>query len=201
MKKPGSVEEYLDNYSEWADILIPLREILLSTGMQEQIKWMFPCYSDRGKNIASIGATKHYVGIWFFQGSLLEDGDNLLINAQEGKTKAMRQWRINSIDDLDKDKLEAYLYEAIENQRAGREIKADRSKLVSVLIPAELEEAFLESPDLRAKFELFSPGKKRDYAEHIGEAKRVETRKKRLEKSIPMIMAGIGLNDKYIRKR
>jgi len=128
MKKPNSVDDYMQSQSQWAEILDPLRELLLSTGMDEQVKWMFPCYSDRGKNIVGIGATKNYVGIWFFQGALLKDELGVLVNAQEGKTKAMRQWHIKSKDQLNLKSVEHYVYEAIENPKAGLEIKPDTKK-------------------------------------------------------------------------
>jgi len=200
MKKPKSVDEYIENQSQWEHLLIPIREILLGTGMEEHVKWVMPCYTDRGKNIASFYATKTFVGIWFFQGAMLNDEYGVLHNAQEGKTKAMRQWQFKKLEDIDKDKIEAYLYEAIENQRAGRIIKVDRSKKIEIVIPVELKTAFSNNSELRTMFEAFSSSKQRDYCEHIGGAKREETRKNRLQKSIPMILAGEGLNDKYIKK-
>ena len=72
MKKPESVDHYMETHSQWSEILIPIREMLLSTGMEEQIKWMFPCYMDRGKNIVGLGVTKNYAAVWFFQGALLK---------------------------------------------------------------------------------------------------------------------------------
>ncbi len=188
MKKPNSVDEYMESQSQWTDILEPLREMLLSTGMDEQIKWMFPCYSERGKNVVGIGATKNYVGIWFFQGVLLKDELSVLANAQEGKTKAMRQWHIKGKNELDTKNIEAYVYEAIENQRAGLEIKPDTKK--EIIIPVELEDAFSKNGRLKTAFEVLSKTNRRDFAEHIGGAKKEDTRIRRLEKSIPMILEG-----------
>jgi len=159
------------------------------------MKLSFPCYEDKGKNIASIVVTKNYVGIWFFQGGLLKDKNQVLTNAQKGKTKAMRQWRIESLEELNLKRIEAYIYEAIDNQRAGREIKADRSKPIT--IPIELKSSFDKNSELEAQFDLLSKTNRRDFAEHIGGAKREETRIRRLQKCIPMIMNGIELNDKY----
>jgi len=200
MKKPKSVDTFIEERAEWKDILGELREIVISTGLNESIKWQMPCYTDRGKNIASIYATKDFVGLWFFQGALLTDEHKLLSNAQEGKTKAMRRMMFTDKSQLDQNIITEYLYEAIENQRAGRVIKADKPKSKPIVIPEELADAFVKSTELREAFEILTYGKKREFTEHIGEAKRADTRLKRLEKCIPMILAGISLNDKYRKK-
>ena len=156
---------------------------------------MFPCYADLGKNIVGIGATKHYAAIWFFQGAILQDELGVLTNAQENKTKAMRQWRMKSIDQLDLEKIQLYVYEAIGNQRAGLEIKPNLKK--PLVIPTELEQAFNKDPKLRKAFVALSKSSRRDFAEHIGDAKREETRLRRLQKSIPMVLSGVALYEKY----
>ncbi|MEE9373564.1 MAG: YdeI/OmpD-associated family protein [Saprospiraceae bacterium] len=197
MKKPVSVDDYIAQQGKWKEMLETLREILLSTGMDEKIKWVMPCYMDRSKNISSIFATKDFVGLWFFQGALLSDSSHLLSNAQKGKTKMMRRMIFKIKEDIDHKQIEEYLYEAIENERLGRQIKPVKSKSISFTIPKELEFVFKSNPELRAHFMSFPVGKKRDYTEYIGEAKKEETRKRRLEKCIPMIQSGLGLNDKY----
>ena len=145
--------------------------------------------------MAGVGAFKEFVSVWFFQGALLKDEHGVLVNAQEGKTRAMRQWRFQAPDEIDEPLLRAYVDEAIENQRQGREIKAERTKLVEV--PDELANALAEHRDAGEQFNALTPGKQREYAEYIAEAKREETRARRLEKVLPMIRAGIGLNDQY----
>lgn len=127
----------------------------------------------------------------------LKDEKGVLINAQEGTTKALRQWRFKSADEIRayRASILAYLDEAIRNQEQDKEIKPDRNK--PVLIPAELEHAFSQNPALKDSFNALSLSKKRDYAEHVGSAKREETRIQRLEKVIPMILEGIGMSDRY----
>ena len=100
MKMFKTIDEFMENQGEHKKALIRLREIILSTGLIETIKWGSPVYTLNGKNIAGIGAFKSYFGIWFFQGALLQDLQKNLVNAQEGKTKALRQWRFKSIQEL-----------------------------------------------------------------------------------------------------
>jgi uncharacterized protein YdeI (YjbR/CyaY-like superfamily) len=88
-----------------------------------------------------------------------------------------------------------YVDEAIANQKAGREIIPPRKKVIE--IPDELQQALLEDEDLKKWYESFSHSHKREFAEYVGEAKRAETRLKRLEKIIPMILEKASLNDKY----
>ena len=197
MKRFKTVDDFMDSHEMWAKPLEKLREILLTTELNETVKWGFPVYTKENKNLVGLGAFKSYTGLWFFQGGLLTDKNGVLINAQEGKTKAMRQWRFGSIDEINADLILDYVYEAIANHDAGREIKAEKNK--ALVIPSELETAFMDYNHLKEKFEALSLSKKRDYCEHIGGAKRGSTRISRLEKSIPMILSGVGLNDKYLK--
>lgn len=197
MKRASTVEEYIASGGPWKECLILLREVMISSGMEEGVKWGMPVYTINNKNVAGFSAFKSWTGIWFFQGVFLKDSERVLINAQEGTTKGLRQWRFFSADEIRKHQLTilAYLEEAIRNQKTGKEIKPERNKALE--IPIELEQAFSQNPALKDRFDLLSLSKKRDFAEHVASAKREETRQQRLEKIIPMILDGIGLNDKY----
>ena len=194
MKMAKTPEEYFADNPDYLDILEKLRSILLNTELEEKMKWGIPTYCLKDKNVAGIGAFKSYAGIWFFNGVFLKDPENVLINAQEGKTKGMRQWRFEAIGELDEALILTYIKEAIENQKAGKEVKPEKKPLV---IPEELKEALASDSQLSETFDGLSLSVKREYAEHISEAKREETKQKRLEKIIPMILDGVGLNDKY----
>ncbi len=196
MKKNSAVETFIESHEQWKAPLSRLRAILLSAGLEETIKWGMPVYVLEGKNIAGLAAFQFHFGIWFFQGALLKDEHNKLVNAQEGKTRAMRQLRFHSAEEIDEQVVKEYLAGAIRNQREGKEIKAPRRK--PLVIPPELEHALESRPGLAESFGQLPHGKKRDYAEYISEAKRAETKAARLEKIIPMILAGKGLNDKYL---
>ena len=195
MKRFKTVDEFIENATQWQEELIRLRQILVSTGLTETVKWGFPCYTHNGKNLVGIGSFKSYFGLWFFQGALLADEEGLLINAQENKTKAMRQWRFESIRDIKVRRIKAYVQEAITLQDEGKEIKAVRSKAVDV--PAELTDALHKDPRASAAFEGLTKGRQREYAEYISSAKRDDTKTRRLKKILPMIRQSIGLNDRY----
>lgn len=195
MRGVASVDEYIDGAGQFREELRTLRKLLNATDLEETVKWGAPCYTIDGKNVVGIAAFKSYVGLWFHQGALLEDPDGVLINASEGKTKALRQWRFTSAKEIKPKLIKAYVNEAIGLARAGKEIKADRNKPVE--IPAELKSTMAEDAALKKAFAALTPGKQREYADHISEAKREATRQSRLEKIIPMIKAGAGLHDKY----
>ncbi len=194
MKRFSSADEYIANHPEWENGLQKLRSLLIAAGLEETIKWGAPVYTVNGKNVVGLGAFKPYIGLWFFQGALLKDEKGKLVNAQEGKTRAMRQWRFASGDEMEEELILEYVAEAIQNQKDGKEIKPQKKPLV---IPEELRQHFSENKELETAFNKFTLSKKREFAEHIAEAKRMETKMKRLEKIIPMIMDGIGLHDKY----
>jgi uncharacterized protein YdeI (YjbR/CyaY-like superfamily) len=118
----------------------------------------------------------------------------VLINAQEEKTKGMRQWGFGSDDDIDENLIKSYLLEAIQNQKDGKEIKPEKKPLI---IPDELKEELAADALLFEAFETLTLTCKREYAEYIADAKRAETKQTRLQKIIPMIKAKKGLNDQY----
>lgn len=195
MAPAKSVDEYIARIKQWKEELILLREIVLSSGLTETIKWGAPIYTFNGKNIAGLAAFKSYVGLWFHQGALLTDKKKKLINAQEGKTRALRQWRFGSLEEIDTQTITSYLREAIQNTKAGKEIKPVRKKALQ--LPTELQKVLAREKEILKNFKSFSIARQREYAEYILEAARPETKLRRIEKILPMISKGIGLNDQY----
>jgi len=193
MLQAKTVEEYIEG-SQWGDEIQILREILLGTELKECVKWGAPHYTINKKNVVGIAGFKEHFALWFHQGVFLQDTYGVLINAGEGVTKGLRQWRFKSIEEIDKERILEYTLEAIENQKRGLEIKPETKK---VPMPEELDRELKANKALKEAFNTLSPGKRKEYAEHIGSAKQEKTRLSRLEKCVPMILAGTGLNDKY----
>lgn len=197
MKNTKTVDEYISGNGQWQKTLEELRQIMLFTGLSESVKWGVPVYTFQGKNIVGIAAFKSYVGIWFYQGVFLKDTKKVLVNAQEGKTKALRQWRFTENDKLDKTLIKAYVLEAIDNQKAGKELKPSKTKTME--LPPELQSSLNSNAVLKERFQRLSPACRREYAEYIAEAIREDTKQRRIDKIVPMIMDLAGLNDKYKR--
>jgi uncharacterized protein YdeI (YjbR/CyaY-like superfamily) len=194
MKRYESVSDYIEGNEKWKDELKVLRDIILETELVETVKWGVPMYTVGGKNVVGMASFKEHFALWFQQGVYMKDPSKVLINAQEGTTKGLRQWRFSSMEDIDQDVLKDYLKEAIENQKAGKVIKPKGKK---VQMPSELEEALNKDADLKAKFEMLTPYKQKEYSEHIGSAKQEKTRIARLEKALSILKEGKGLHDKY----
>lgn len=199
MKKITSPEAYLQEHPEYAEELRLLLEIVRQfPELEEAMKWSLPVYSVGGKNVVGLGAFKSYVGLWFFQGVFIQDRQGLLINANEEETKALRQMRFESgMEEIAEKRqiIEEYIQQAIQNQLAGREIKPEKKGAPE--IPEILQKELDRDPELQARFLELTQFKQREYCEHISSAKREATQKSRLEKSLPLILAGKGLNDKY----
>ncbi|APG58912.1 YdeI/OmpD-associated family protein [Christiangramia salexigens] len=192
----NSIDEYIDTHQSWEKELKQLHGMMLSTELKSAIKWGGPVYTLENKNVVGIAAFKAHVALWFFNGSLLKENTALLINAQEGKTKALRQIRFTEADKIDRDILLPYIKEAIRNQKEGRVVKPNTGKK-KLIVPPELKKALAEDAELKTSFYKLTPGKQREYADHISEAKREATRHSRLLKMIPQIKKGVGLNDRY----
>ncbi|MBN4062412.1 MAG: hypothetical protein COA57_15800 [Flavobacteriales bacterium] len=197
MNNSKTVEEYISNNRKWQKALTLLQEIILSTKLEETVKWGGPVYTFENKNVVGIAGFKSYVGMWFFQGVLLKDEHKKLINAQEGVTKALRQWRFSSAEEIHKEIeiIKEYLIEAISNQAQGKEIKPVKNKTLTV--PEELLKLLSSDSNLKNCFESFSLSKRREFSDYISEAKRMETKQKRLEKIRSLVLNGEGLHDKY----
>ncbi|WP_299157644.1 DUF1801 domain-containing protein [uncultured Tenacibaculum sp.] len=190
------VTQYITDKNTWTQELNLLRSVLLELPLEEAIKWSAPVYTYKNKNILGLSAFKNYCGLWFFQGSFLKDDKKVLENAQEGKTKAMRQWRFYKLEEIDVSLVKEYVLEAIQNSEEGKELKPKRNTK-PLIIPIELQLELDKNQELQECFGKFMLSKKRDYADYISEAKREATKLKRLEKIIPMILSGVGLHDKY----
>ena len=183
-----------DKNNSWLEELAFLKSIIVKTELVETTKWGGIVYVLNGKNVIGIGGFKNYFAIWFFNGVLLEDKKQLLVNAQEGVTKALRQWRFTSKEEVNEADVLNYIKEAIENEKQGKTIKPEKkTPILSEFFQKELN----ANPELAAAFQKFSAYKQYEFLEYIESAKREETKRSRIEKIIPMILNSIGLNDKY----
>ena len=185
----------MPNLTEWPEEMALLHQILTKTGLTETTKWGVPVFTHKGKNIVSYVGMKEHFALWFSNGVFLSDPHQVLVNAQEGKTKAMRQWRFTSIEEIDEAKILAYVREAVQNEDAGKSWKPEKS--APAQIPGILQEKLDSDAELKAAFEAFTPFKQKEFIEYITDAKREATQLSRLEKIVPMIREGMGLNDIY----
>ena len=193
MKYAKSIEEYLQNNPERIEELQKLRSILSETELEETLKWGMPTYVFKKRNLVGIGAFKNWSVLWFHDGALLKDDQKVLVNAQEGKTQGMRQWRFKSLEDINKEQILKYVAEAVGYAKAGKKVvkKAPKaSGSITFEVPALLQEALDGDQKLKEKWEGLTLKQRRDFAEYISESKRESTRKSRLERITPVIEEG-----------
>ena len=193
--KTKTVDDYLIDVSHWPDELLQLRRILQSTDLKETMKWGMPCYTYDRHNIVGMAGFKSYFGLWFHQGVFLSDPAKVLINAQSGKTKALRQWRMSAAQDINPDLIKSYIAESIKHAAAGKKLPKSAPRKLS--LPSILKIELSRDADLKAAFDKFRIAQQCDFADYISSAKQDTTKQKRLEKIMPLIHGGIGLNDKY----
>lgn len=196
MTQVDKITNYISQHQDFSELLNLLRSILHKHPFEETLKWGMPTYVYDKKNLVGIGAFKNHVGLWFFQGALLKDEAKILHNAQEAKTKAMRQVHFKKVTEINEAELHSYLEETIENQKKGLTVKINKPTK-KVVVPIELSNYLKKSSLLSASFNALTPGRQREYAEYISSAKRAQTKIDRLEKITPLINKGVGLNDKY----
>ena len=180
--------------NQWENELEQLHAIIRKTPLVETTKWGGPVYTYNNKNVLGIGGFKSYFGIWFYNGVFLKDEKKLLINANEENTKSLRQMRFNSANEIDEKLILNYIKEAIEIEEKGLAIPKEKKETI---IPELLQNELDKNSDLLNKFNAFAPYKQREFIEYITSAKQEKTQITRLEKIIPIIIEGRGLNDKY----
>ena len=192
---PESIQDYIQSQEKFAGELEILHKIMVNTGMEGSIKWGRPVYQYQNKNIIGIGAFKNHFGVWFFNGADLSDPQNLLINAQEGKTKAMRQMKFSSSVDMDQKHIKNYVLEALKlaQNRDSKPLRTSKN----LPLPEKLSAEFAKDSILKQSFLKLSRGKQNEYKEYILEAKLDSTRERRIHKIIPLILQGKSLYNKY----
>lgn len=185
----------MKNDKLWQEELAILEAIIQKTELIPATKWNATIYMLNGKNVLSFGGFKDYFALWFHNGVFLKDKYNVLLNAQEGKTKALRQWRFSSKSELNEKRITEYIKEAIQNEKDDKSWKPEKSEMPA--IPTALDVAFKKDKHFKTAFEALTNYKQKEYIEYIDTAKKEETKQMRLEKIIPLILNGKGLNDKY----
>lgn len=188
------VDFYFSKAGKWQEELEQLRTIALDCQLTEELKWGTPCYTHQKKNIVLIHDFKDYCAFLFFKGALLKDTEGILIQQSEN-VQAARQIRFTSLKEIVelKSTLKAYIYEAIEIEKAG--LKVELKKTSDFPVSEEFQKQLDEDSKLKKAFEALTPGRQRAYLLHFSQPKQAKTREVRVEKSIPQILEGKGLND------
>jgi len=183
-----------DKTNQWVEELGLLRAIIQKTELVETNKWGGEVYTLNNKNVLGIGGFKNYFTIWFWNGVFLKDEAKVLVNANEGVTKGLRQWRFTSADQLNEKLILRYIHEAIENEKKGLSIKPEKKEAMKCDF---FQVALDNNKALKTALEQLTPFKQKEYWEYMATAKQEKTKITRLEKITPMIVEGKGFNDKY----
>ncbi|WP_423148398.1 YdeI/OmpD-associated family protein [Rubrolithibacter danxiaensis] len=188
------IDWYFSKTAKWQKELEKLRTIVLETGLNEELKWGCPCYTFQKNNIVLIHEFKEYCALLFFKGALLNNAHGILIQQTEN-VQAARQVRFTNIQEIMEVEpvLKAYIYEAIEVEKAG--LKVNLKKTTEFTVTAEFQKKLYEMPTLKTAFDALTPGRQRAYLLHFSQAKQSKTREARIEKCIQQILSGKGLND------
>ena len=179
--------------NNWREELEVLRQIVLETGLKEELKWGAPVYTHKGKNIVSVAALKTSANIGFFKGVLLADSHKIL--QQQGNLQSDRIVRFTNVNDIRKlkDALKSYIKEAIAIEESGKKVEFKKNPEP---VPDELLQAFEKDPTLKKTFYALTPGRQRGYIIYFSKPKQSQTRVSRIKKCTPQIFAGKGLNDR-----
>ncbi len=190
----NSKVDFYFSKASWQKELEQLRKIVLDCGLTEELKWGCPCYSFDKSNIVLIHVFKEYCAVLFFKGALLNDASVILIQ-QTKNVQAARQIRFTNVKEIVKLKtiLKAYIFEAIEVEKAG--LKVPLKKTAEFSMPQEFKNKLNKNAALKTAFYALTPGRQRGYLLHFSAPKQSKTRESRIEKCMPQILNGKGLND------
>jgi uncharacterized protein YdeI (YjbR/CyaY-like superfamily) len=188
------VDGYVRKSKAWQQELQTLRTIILDCGLSEEVKWRVPCYTFEGRNVLFIGRFKESCVLSFIKGALLKDAKKILIQQTEN-SQSVRVIRFNTVQQIVKLEpvLKAYIHEAIEAEKAGLKVKLKKTS--EFKIPEEFQTKLDKVPALKKAFAALTPGRQRAYLLHFSGAKQSKTRASRVEKWIPHILNGKGIDD------
>ncbi|WP_149206175.1 YdeI/OmpD-associated family protein [Flavobacterium johnsoniae] len=188
------VDFFFDKADKWQQELNLMRTISLECQLTEELKWGVPCYTFQNANIVLIHSFKEYCAFLFFKGALLKDTDSILIQQSEN-VQAARQIRFTNLQEVIdlKAVLKTYIYQAVEVEKAG--LKVELKKTSEFEVAEEFQKKLNEMPNLQKAFYALTPGRQRAYLLHFSQPKQSKTRESRVEKNIPNILDGKGLND------
>jgi uncharacterized protein YdeI (YjbR/CyaY-like superfamily) len=189
------VDWFFNKATPWQAEYKALRTIILSCGLVEELKWGHPCYTHEGNNVVLIHGFKEYCALLFHKGALLKDPKKLLVQQTENVQSA-RQIRFTHVDEISDRKaaLRSYIKEAIKVEVAGKKVAF--KKVSEFKMPMEFKRVLESSPSLKKAFESLTPGRQRGYLLYFSSAKQAKTRDARIEKYIPFILKGKGLDDR-----
>lgn len=193
-KTNSKVDAFLNRQKRWKEEFEKLRAIILTTGLTEELKWGAPCYTFENRNVVLMHGFKEYCALLFFKGALLKDASGILIK-QTATVQSARQIRFTSVREIVKMKtiLKAYINEAAEVEKAG--LKVDFKKTSEFAVAEEFQSKLDKMPALKKAFRALTPGRQRAYLLYFAAAKQSKTRESRVEKYMPQILAGKGMDD------
>jgi len=188
------VDEYIRRAKNWQEEIKKLRIIILDCGLTEELKWGKPCYTFQNSNIVVIQGFKEYCALLFFKGVLLKDPNHILVKTGPN-TRVGRQIRFTNVREMTKKgtTLKAYIRQAVEIEKAGLKVNVEKNPEP---IPEELHSKLKEIPALKTAFDKLTPGRQRGYIFYFSAPKQSKTRESRIEKCMPQILQGRGLNDR-----
>jgi uncharacterized protein YdeI (YjbR/CyaY-like superfamily) len=178
----------------WSAEFAALRQLCLASGLNEELKWGQACFDLNGRNVVLIHGFKDYCALLFMKGALLKDPKGILIQ-QTKNVQAARQIRFASLAAITEQKaaVEAYLRQAIAVEKSG--VKVEMKSAAQFDVPEEFLKAMEDDPKLAEAFHALTPGRQKGYLLHFAGAKQSATRAARVEKHIPRILQGLGLDD------
>jgi uncharacterized protein YdeI (YjbR/CyaY-like superfamily) len=188
------VDWYFTKAEKWQKEIKKLRTIILDCQLTEELKWGVPCYTFQKSNVVLIHVFKEYCAILFIKGALLKDAKGVLIQQTEN-VQAARQIRFTNVREIVEMEsiLKAYIHEAIEVEKTG--LKVNYKKASEFTVPEEFISKLEEVPGLQDAFDSLTPGRQRAYILYFSAPKQSKTRESRIEKCMPQILNGKGLND------
>jgi uncharacterized protein YdeI (YjbR/CyaY-like superfamily) len=188
------VEWFFNKSTKWKPAYLELRNIILDSGLSEELKWGVPCYTHQKANIVLIHGFKDYCALLFHKGVLLKDEDGLLIQ-QTKNVQAARQMRFRNLDDVIRlqETITSYINEAIEIEKAG--LKVELNQTSEYEVPVEFQSVLDDTPELKEAFNSLTPGRQRGYLLYFSSAKHSKTREARIEKYFDKILEGKGIDD------
>jgi len=197
--KINPIDTYIARSADFAKpILIHLRELVHKTcpDVEEKVKWGMPFFDYKNGPLCNMAAFKQHCSFGFWKAKLMKDP--VLMDNARAETAMGHLGRITSLKDLPADrKISAWIKEAMKLNEEGIKLAKPKTASTPAAVPDYFLNAIRKNKKAFATFQKFPPSHIKEYVVWITEAKREETREKRIEQAIEWMAEGKDRNWKY----
>ena len=199
MQPQEQINSFIAEQPEWQRrMMVRLRQLVHAADPEVEEVWRAstPAFDHDGPMV-SLHAFKTCVSVWFHKGALLKDPHGLFKLSEKDEERAVRKFKVNEGETINEKAFQDLVKQAVKLNEAGLKAVEPKVAKKEVALPAEMESCLRRDEEAWEHWERFSPSHKKEYVEWVNDARKDETRKRRIAQALEMIREGVGKEDKH----